>query len=51
MREVGNTLTGVFVGSFGILEGNITRRKKKNTHMHTHTHTHTHNMCFTTTAS
>ena len=41
LHTVGNPLTGVFVGSFGISEGNITGRKKKNAY----------SMCLTTTAS
>ena len=33
LHTVGNSLTGMSVGSFGVSEGNITRRKKnkKNT--------------------
>ena len=36
------------MGSFGILEDNITRKK---THTHTHTHTHTQNTHLTATPS
>ena len=42
-HTVGNPLTGRSVGSFGISDGNITRRK--HTRAHTHTHTHTHRIC------
>ena len=47
VREVGNPFTGVFLGRFGISEGNITRRKKKGKKKKKTTY----NICFTTTAS
>ena len=48
-HTVGNPLTGRSVGSFGISEGNITRRT--HTHTHTHTRTHTQNMHLTAASS